>query len=93
MSAQRWIELVKKAALEAYEASYPVKVLFGRVASAAPLAVRIDQKHTIPQEFLTVAAGTRRIQDVQPGLQAGDKVVLLRMQGGQRYILLDKVVE
>ncbi|MFC6545552.1 DUF2577 family protein [Cohnella cellulosilytica] len=26
-------------------------------------------------------------------LQAGDKVVLLRAQGGQQYVLLDKVVD
>jgi len=30
---------------------------------------------------------------IRPGLQAGDRVVLLRLQGGQRYLILDKVVE
>ena len=27
---------------------------------------------------------------VRPGLQAGDRVVLLRLQGGERYLILDK---
>lgn len=29
---------------------------------------------------------------IRPGLQAGDRVMLLRMQGGQQYLILDKVV-
>ena len=29
---------------------------------------------------------------IRPGLQAGDRVVLLRIQGGQKYVILDKVV-
>ncbi|TNJ68233.1 DUF2577 domain-containing protein [Paenibacillus hemerocallicola] len=29
---------------------------------------------------------------IRPGLQTGDKVVLLRIQGGQQYLILDKVV-
>jgi len=29
---------------------------------------------------------------IRPGLQAGDRVVLLRVQGGQKYLILDKVV-
>lgn len=28
---------------------------------------------------------------LRPGLQAGDKVILLRVQGGQQYLILDKV--
>lgn len=29
---------------------------------------------------------------IRTGLQAGDRVILLRMQGGQKYLILDKVV-
>ena len=29
---------------------------------------------------------------IRSGLQAGDKVILLRIQGGQQYVILDKVV-
>lgn len=29
---------------------------------------------------------------IRPGLNAGDKVLLLRLQGGQKFIILDKVV-
>ncbi|MEF3309524.1 DUF2577 domain-containing protein [Paenibacillus sp. GYB004] len=29
---------------------------------------------------------------IRTGLQQGDKVILLRVQGGQKYLILDKVV-
>ena len=29
---------------------------------------------------------------IRPGLKPGDRVVLLRVQGGQKYLILDKVV-
>lgn len=29
---------------------------------------------------------------IRKGLEVGDKVILLRVQGGQRYVILDKVV-
>jgi hypothetical protein len=28
---------------------------------------------------------------IRPGLEAGDKVILLRVQGGQQFLILDKV--
>lgn len=30
---------------------------------------------------------------IRSGLMAGDKVILLRVQGGQQYVILDKVVQ
>jgi len=30
---------------------------------------------------------------IRRGLQSGDKVLLLRLQGGQQYLILDRVVE
>lgn len=89
---ERFLNIIKKAAIEAVEATLPPRVLFGKVSSTAPLTVRIDQKLSVSGDALVVTAGTRYIKDIQPGLQTGDKVVLLRMQGGQKYILLDKVV-
>lgn len=93
MHEDRWIALMKKAAVEAVEAMKPAAVVFGRITGLSPLAVRVDQKLTLTGSMLTVAGGTQRIGDLKPGLQAGDQVILLRMQGGQRYILLDKVVK
>lgn len=84
--------MIKKAAVEAVDAMKPVAVTFGRVDGLSPLTVRVDQKLTLSGDILAVAGGTQKLGDWKPGLQAGDQVILLRMQGGQKYILLDKVV-
>lgn len=77
---------IKRAAVEAVEAGKPVAFFFGTVTSAAPLAVYIDQKTTYPASMLLL---TRTVSDY--GLAVGDRVLLARVQGGGRYIILDKV--
>lgn len=120
------IQIIKKAAIEAVEASNPTKLLYGTVKSISPLTINIDQKFTIPEEFLVL---TKNVKDyevelslddwftenksggsgesafsshnhevkgkkkvtIHNALKVGDKVILLREQGGQKYIVLDKV--
>lgn len=121
------VQLVKQAALEAVEASKPLNVVYGTVISPKPLKIKIDQKITLTEEFLTL---TRNVTDyetevtvewttedrsggggdasfashnhevkgkkkikVHNALKTGEKVILLREQGGQNYIVLDRVGE
>lgn len=80
------LQIIKKAAVEAVEASNPAKVMYGTVVAASPLSIRIEQRFTIPNAFLTL---TKNAYD--SGLKTGDRVILLREQGGQNYIVLDKI--
>jgi hypothetical protein len=84
--ASNLIQLIKKAAVEAVEASKPAAVLFGTVKTVSPLSVYLEQKKTITEDFIVL---TDKINN----LVIGDCVVMLRMQGGQRYVILDKVVD
>lgn len=86
MAVDSLIQLIKKAAVDAVEASKPVAVLFGTVKTIIPLTVYIEQKKTLTKGFLVVT-------DKAKDLAVGDGVIMLRMQGGQKYIILDKVVE
>lgn len=99
-----FLQIIKKAAVEAVEASSPAKVMYGTVVASSPLAVRIEQRLTIPEAFLTltknvrdykvrmsVNGGTEQEYTVKNGLKTGDRVMLLREQGGQNYIVLDKI--
>jgi hypothetical protein len=156
------LNTIKKAALEAVEAEKPVNLLFGKVTSASPLKINVEQKMILSSAQLVL---TRNVTDykvtmgvdfstestslnadhshdvsgdvkvdssispndnnakitntvssnisvqkqtinlshshkvkgnktftVYNGLVVGDEVVLLRMQGGQKYIVLDRVV-
>jgi hypothetical protein len=122
MSVERLLGVMKQAGVGAVEAGNPVAVLFGEVESSKPLAVRVDQRFTLPAAFLIVpeslfpyelelqhehgyvdSTGTgtanrktdRALSEptvIRRGLEEGDKVLLLRIQGGQQYVVLDRVV-
>lgn len=81
-----FIETIKKAALEAVEASKPCAVVFGTVASITPLKINVEQKLFLSDLQLIKTAA------VSGALQIGDKVLLLRVQGGQKYVIWDKVI-
>lgn len=132
----RFMENVKKAAMDAYKASDPAGLFFGTVTSASPLAITIDQNQILEEDALILSSlvqditvdatmdhttgsytHTHSISDTYSGggtassdththsysgrksftlhfgLQAGEKVMLLRMQGGQRYLVLDRITE
>ena len=76
-------ELVKAIAVDAVEADKPVTVMYGTVAGVEPLVVDIEQKLRLFGEQLTVLKGVV--------LQEGDGVVLLREQGGQRFVVIGGV--
>lgn len=63
-------------------------------------AYEIDLKHDHAYEDATDTGSLTKTTEpalpekivIRKGLEAGDQVVLLRMQGGQSYIVLDRVV-
>lgn len=54
------VGLVKKAAVEAVEASKPVNLLFGTVISTSPLKIQVDQKAIYTEKMLVL---TRNVTD------------------------------
>jgi hypothetical protein len=94
------LEAIKKAAMDALEASNPVAVMFGKVTRTNPLEVNVDQRFTLDKNFLVVSETLTeyRVQigsseyTIRPGLQLGDSVILLRVQGGQKFLIVDRVV-
>ncbi|WP_456289738.1 DUF2577 domain-containing protein [Paenibacillus sp. AK002] len=114
----------KKAAVAAVAAGNPTSVMFGTVSSANPLEVIVDQRFTLPADFLVIpeslihfeidfhhtheytddsgtGSSTKQTEPALPvkpivirrGLEEGDKLLMLRVQGGQKYIILDRVVD
>lgn len=114
---------LKKAATDAVNASNPVAVMFGEVTGTNPLEVLVDQRFTLPADFLLVpeslkyfeinlhhsheytadsGSGTsmKRTKPALPekpivirrDLELGEKLLLLRVQGGQQFVVLDRVV-
>lgn len=112
------LDVIKTAGMDAVGASNPVTVMYGEVITVNPLSVKVDQRFTLPADFLQVPESMTRLEIdlkhvhpytdngsvrstsealvekivIRPGLEAGDKVLLLRVQGGQKFVILDKVV-
>ena len=81
-------DTIKKIALDAAQSSKPfAKLMFGVVIGTAPLEIAIDQKITLSSDFLMLTEGVR-----QANMAKGDRVAMIQEQGGQRFLVLDKVV-
>ena len=96
-------ELIKKIAINAVEQNKPVNIFYGEVVNTNPLSITVNQKKTYTEEFLVL---TRNVTDyntyikkedgqkekytIYNSLKKGDTVILLRVQGGQEFIVLDK---
>lgn len=97
---------IKKIAVDAVEASKPVRIMYGTVTKSNPLQINVEQRLVLDKPFLIVTDHLSRKEtriripntddhvDVvfDNRLKVNDKVILLREQGGQKYIVLDKVV-
>lgn len=127
------LKTIKKAAVEAVNASNPASLMYGTVQSVSPLTIYVDQKLIIPESFIIVPehltdyeteitfddadikqiyttwnmgetqeSSQAKLSFKQPAvkhkitvynaLKQGDKVLLLRQQGGQKFLVLDRVV-
>jgi hypothetical protein len=102
------INIIKQASVGAVGAQNPVNISFGEIIKDNPIEVKIDQKLILPKEFFIIPESLTRYEIdlthnhgggsalskvvIREGLNKGDKVLLLRVQGGEQYIILDKVV-
>lgn len=90
------LDTIKKIVIKTMENSKPVALSYGAVESINPLTVRIDQKLLLGRQFLIL---TENVMDktvngitISNGLKTGDKLIMLRVEEGQKYLVLSKVV-
>lgn len=68
-NAVELVKVLKKAAIEAVEATKPVAVLFGKVTSASPLQINVEQKMTLGEAQLIL---TRNVTDYKTMITGGN---------------------
>ncbi len=99
------VAAIKKAAKQAVDASDPTTWMLGKVTNADPLEISVEQRLTLDADNLIL---TRNVTDyttqanyngggkhqitIYNGLNAGDLVLLIRQSGGQKFIVVDRVV-
>lgn len=93
------IDAFKRTSIEAVNAGKPVEVRFGKVIDTSPLKISLEQKLVLNEGQLVlcrnvcdyeILAGSETVS-VHNGLRVGEQVVLLRQQGGQKYIVWDRI--
>ena len=130
------LNVIKKAATDAVEASHPSDFYFGKVTSVSPLKILVEQKMTlgtaqlvltrnvtdftidVTTDWITTSySHTHTIKDTYTGggsagtdththhtvgrkpiiihnaLKVGEEVVLLKQKGGQKFLVVDRVVK
>lgn len=78
-----FVEIMKQVAVAAVEAGKPVSVLFGTVACLDPLEIQLAPQQSYTKEFFLAL-------EPVPAFEEGDRLVLLRLQGGQQFLILGK---
>lgn len=76
---------MKQIAEDVFDTLQPADWCYGKVISLDPFQVQIDQKLPLKKEFLAVRTGVSA-----SSFKVGDRLILLRKQGGQEYLILDK---
>lgn len=82
------IELIKQAAVDAVNAAHPTTLIFGKVTAIRPLTVTVNQWLALTEDFLVLGDDTRK-KLMCDKISAGDTLILLQQQGGQRFAVLD----
>lgn len=101
--AAKSVENIKRAALSAVQASMPSGLYFGVVTSINPLNISVEQKMILTEEQLILTNmvrdfevsatlnGEKQSYIMRFALKVDENVILLRMQGGQKYLVLDRI--
>ena len=100
------VQTIKRIAVEAVEASQPTGLVIGVVTSASPLQILVDQRLNLDEDFLILTnlvtdhyvncelegstEGCKKAL-LHYGLKRGESVMMVKMQGGQKYIVLDRL--
>ncbi len=82
------VDKIRRISAGTTEAGDPVAVLQGTVEGTNPLTVRLDQRLSLTEDFFVMGASV-----AERGFELGDRLILLRVQGGQRFVILDKTGE
>lgn len=82
------LDIIKRAAVDAVRQTYPLELLFAKVVQEEDiphnkeLLIQTEQKRPVTRAFFIENS---RIDN----LEKGDRLVLLQMQGGQRFYILE----
>lgn len=81
------IDIIKKVVKNYISNADLVNIQYGTVIQTSPIQIQLE-KLIIPSTKIIVPSSFKKLE---VSLKRGDKVLLLRQQGGQLFFVLDKV--
>lgn len=102
--AKDLVRAVQQVSNGANEAGYPADMMSGTVIAASPLKIKVEQRFDISSAQLIVPEhltdrtvdieidGVKKEMKIYSGLKTGQQVALIRQQGGQKFLVTDRVV-
>lgn len=96
-------ENIKKLALQAVMESKPVNITYGTVKTINSLSIEVENLKILPKEFFVLSRNVTNYKEnitidgvnknitINNELKVGEKVILIRFQGGQDYLVLDRM--
>ena len=92
LDATDLLRAIKKAAMEAVEASQLSDFCFGKVIREKPLTILVEQKMKLEKHQLVLCVSVADYKDKKNALKKDENIVLIKQRGGQRYLVVDRVV-
>ncbi len=109
MAGEKLVQIMQDAALNAVDNKGMADFMYGEVADVMEnplfIKVKVDNRFELDTPFLILPkhltdykvmaeiSGENKEITIKNALKQGDKIVLLRAIGGQRYYILDRVVK
>ncbi len=98
------LNTIKRIAIDAVKSDKPAEARYGVVSSVSPLKIRVSATFILPEVAIIVPEHIRYVKGepdpmtgITPiiladgiGLEVGDKVILMREQGGGKYIVMGR---
>lgn len=81
---KRFLQLIKQAAIDVYNAQKPCDFCCGTIISIFPFKLKLDNSNVLPEEMLVFT------DSVKAELKSGDKVVVFRKAGGQKFLIIGR---
>lgn len=88
MAGQKIIDTIHKMAKDQVNTSTP-DLVYGVVESTSPLKIKVDNRFTIDSTFILLSALCVPSNQWR-GLIIGDKVRMIRLNGGQIFYVLER---
>lgn len=102
--AKDLVRAMQQVSNGANEAGYPADMMSGTVIAVSPLKIKVEQRFDISSAQLIVPEhltdhtvdaeldGAKKKMKIYSGLKTGQQVALIRQQGGQKFLVTDRVV-